>query len=410
MPIQGLRDTSNFVTNARPENWREGILLLDPNGMASLTGLTSLMKKRKVDDPLFHWWEKSTQTRRVALHATSGDLTLVNTTLTLTSAGGALGLKEGDILRVEQSGEHLLVTQDPSSDTSITVSRAFAGTTAATVDANGNNVNPNLMVIGNAYEEGSLAPTGVAFDPTEKTNRTQIFRDTLEATRTAQKTRLRTGDEIKEAKRECLLHHSMGMERAFWFGKKALTTKNGKPLHTMDGLINFVDSGNIKVATTDYASGITMAGLEEYMYEIFKYGSSEKMAFCGNRSALVIQQILRKNAAWQFTSGIKEYGMNVSRVISPFGELVIKTHKGFNQITGGTTGTGPYYGLESWFWVLDMDNLMYVYMDDTMYEKDLGANGLDGMKSGYLTECSIEVHHPTTHYLIKNMVAAAADS
>ncbi len=80
MAIQGLRDTSDFtVTGQRPENWREGMLLLDPNGMTPLTGLTSAMKKRVTDDALFHWFEKSLETRRVELHATNGDLTTTNT-------------------------------------------------------------------------------------------------------------------------------------------------------------------------------------------------------------------------------------------------------------------------------------------------------------------------------------------
>ena len=44
----------------------------------------------------------------------------------------------------------------------------------------GAGVNPNLLCIGSAFEEGSLAPTGVNYDPTERYNYTQIFRRTLE--------------------------------------------------------------------------------------------------------------------------------------------------------------------------------------------------------------------------------------
>ena len=34
MTIQGLRTSENFATNERPENWRKGLLMLDPNGSA----------------------------------------------------------------------------------------------------------------------------------------------------------------------------------------------------------------------------------------------------------------------------------------------------------------------------------------------------------------------------------------
>jgi hypothetical protein len=407
MAIQGLRDSSNFVANARPKNWREGIMLLYPNGKMPFMALTSLMKKRSVDDPEFNWWEKGVQTRRIAL---SANLTLVNTAVGVTS--GALAFKEGDLFWVENTTEVVYVSADPTADTGLTVIRGFGGTTAATVDFDGNGVNPNLLCIGSAYEEGSLAPTGVAFDPSKKFNYTQIFRDALEATRTGMKTRLRTGDQVKEAKRECLEVHGMAMERAFWSGIRYEGTRNGKPWRSMGGIQSFIDSNNIKTADSDYAGGVTMLGLEEYLYEMFRYGSNEKLGICGNRALLALQQIVRKNSTWQIQSGLKEFGMNVTRLTCPFGELVLKSHPMFNQVTGGTTGTAAYYGMESWLFALDMDDISYVHLDgsDTTYEKKLEANGMDGKKSGYLTEASIEVHHPTAHYLIKNLHTAAADA
>ncbi len=412
MAIQGLRDTSNFVADARPQNWREGIQLLYPNGKMPLVGLTSLMKSRSVDDVQFNWWEKSLDDRRFALHATNGDLTVSNTTLTLAAGENAQSLKQGDVLYVEQTQEYMRVSADPSTDLAVVVQRAWAGSTAATLNANGAGINPNILLIGSAYEEGSLAPSGIAYDPTKKYNYTEIFRDTLEATRTAIKTRLRTGDAVKEAKREALEYHGIGMERAFWLNERSSTTKNGKPLHTCRGIVNWIDAANVKTATADYAGGVTMLGLEEYLYEMFKFGSSEKLAIGGNRALLTIQQIVRKNSAMQIVSGIKEFGMNVSRLISPFGELVFKTHPLFNQATGGITGGTAYYGMESWMFVMDMAEVTYVNLkdSDTKYQPDLQANGMDGMKSGFLTEASIEVHHPKTHYLIKNLAVAAADA
>jgi hypothetical protein len=410
MAIQGLRDTSGFVTDQRPKNWREGILLLYPNGKLALTALTSLMKSKSTDDPEYSWWDKKLSTRRLLLSATiaSTDTALAVTAFGTTS-DGAKAVKEGDLLWSEKTGEIMRVMATPTSDTGITVQRGFAGSTAAAITPATTTDNPYLVVMGSAYEESSMAPTGVNFDPTKRFNYTQIFRNTLEMSRTASKTRLRTGDQVKEAKRETLELHGMDIERAFWFGKRTETTINGKIARSCDGFLNVIDSGNIKTVTTDYPSGLTMTGLEEYMYNAFKFGSSEKVGFCGNRALLTLQQVLRKNATWQFMSGVKEYGMTVSRIISPFGEVVLKTHPLFNQMTGSGTASTNYYGLESWLWIADMDNFVYRYMEgsDTQYQKDLGANDLDGMKSGYLTEASIEIHHPVTHYLLKNLVKSA---
>ena len=418
MAIQGLRTTANFVTDQRPKNWREGILLLYPNGSTPLTAITSLMKKREVDDAEFNWWDKNLSSRRLQLVSSATALTLAGTTVTLEASQNGKMLKVGDILLVEQTGEQLRVTADPASETSITVSRGWAASTAATLDTTAAGKNPFLKIMGSSYEEGSLAPTGVSYDPTKRYNFTQIFRNTLEMTNTAMKTKLRTGDAIKEAKRECLEYHSIDMEWSFWKGTRYEGTLNGKPVRELGGLEYWISqyssSANIKTVTSDYPSGLTMRGFEEYCYSIFQVGAKEKMCFGGNRSLLTINRLIRKNSQQHFVMGdtMKEYGMDVTRIVTPFGTLVFKNHPLFNQVPGGTTGGTAYYGMESWLYILDMANITYVYMKDrdTHYEPDLESNGMDGVQSGYLTECSIEVHHPQSHFLLKNLVDAVADA
>ncbi len=403
MAILGLRTTANFVTNQAPENWRQGIMLSFPNGKMVLTALTSMMKSRSVDDYRYHWWEKALDNRQVTI---SADVLAGDTTIAV--ASGAYKFKTGGVLVVLDTNEHLRVAADPVSDTLLTVQRGFQGTTAAAVTVATAGTNLQMQGIGSAYEEGSEAPTGVNYDPVEAGNYTQIFRDTLEATRTAMQTRLRTGDEVREAKRECLEIHGIGMERAFWLGKKYSGTQNGKPLHTTDGVFATIDPGNVATVTTDYPTGLTMSGLEEYMFNAFKFGSSEKLGVCGNRALLTIQQVIRKNSTWTIEQGLKEAGMNVARLTSPFGDVVLKSHPLWNQMTGGVTGGTAYYGMESWLAILDMAEFNYTYLtnSDTQYQPKLQNNGIDGLTSGYLTEAGLEIHHPKNHYLLKNIVAS----
>ena len=413
MPIQGLRDTSNFVADQRPKNFREGVMLLYPNGKAPLTALTSLMKSESVDDPEFAWWEKELSDRRVPLTASISSTSA--TTITISNTGDYAsfykGLKDGDLLLLEggTNQEILRVNGDPSSEV-VTVARAQSGSTADTLTYNGGGVNPNVLVIGSAYEQGSQAPTGVSYDPTKRYNYTQIFRNTLEMTRTASKTRLRTGDQVKEAKRECLEYHTIDMERAFFLGRRAETTLNGKPINYTGGIVNFIDSNQIVNATVSGA-GMDMMELEDHIRLAFKYGSAEKMCFAGDLALQCLNQIARKNSHYHMKMGEKEYGMNVTKFFTPFGDLVIKTHPLFVQNAGGTTGSTAYYGMNSWMMILDMAEVKYRYLkdSDTKYQPDLEANGLDGMKSGYLTECGLEIHFPKAHYLIKRMIAGAAD-
>lgn len=405
MSIQGMRDTSNFVTDGRPLHWRAKVLQLYPNGIAPLYALTSAIKTETVDDPQYNWWEKPMQTRRLVLGANL-DGTGGSEAITLTA--DALTLTAGMLLLVEESGEILHVDSDPSGDTSVTVTRSWGDVAATSVDYDGASVNPNVLVIGSAFEEGSSAPTGINFDPVKKYNYTQIFRNTLEHTRTAMRTRLRTGDSVKEAKRECLELHSRDIEWAFWKGDRIETTKNGRPVRSTGGLESFLNPSNIE----DVSSGnLDMDALEGYMEQIFAYGSNEKMAFMGNKALTAINTCIRKNSSYEIKTGLKEYGMNVQRLVCPHGELVLKTHPLFNQVPGSASGQ-VYYGLNTYMYVVDMGNLIYRHMkgDDTRYQPKLQDNDLDGEKSGYLTEAGLEVHHADTHFLIRDLNAGVADS
>lgn len=414
MGIMGLRATDSFDSDARPLNWRAGVLWRYPNGKAPLTGLTSLMSKRSTDDPEFNWWQQVLTSQKVQLGADAG----TGTTLTVVAdpageeVGGAKQLVEGHILWAAQTGELMMVTADPANDTTVEVVRSWGAVAATTIDYDGANVNPYLYVVGNAFEEGSDAPTAMMYDPTKYNNYTQIFRNTLEATRTALKTRLRTWDLAMEAKRQCAELHSIEMEKAFWWGEAVETTKNGKPIRTTRGVLNFIDAANVKNAA---GGSIDMDTLEEYLYEAFRFGSDEKMGFCGNRALLTINQVVRKNTSMQIFSGIKEFGMRVTRLDTPFGSLVLKTHPLFNQIIGGenpTTGGGRFYSMNESVVILDMAEFVYRYLDDsdTKYQPVLQDNGIDGKKSGYLTECGLEVHHGKNHYRINQLAVGAADT
>jgi hypothetical protein len=109
-------------------------------------------------------------------------------------------------------------------------------------------------------------------------------------------------------------------------------------------------------------------------------------------------------------SGIKEYGMEVTKITTPFGQLTGMIHPLFSQLQGGTNGGTAFYSHNHTMAILDMDYIRYVYLDDIDYQRDLTPVGLDGLKSGYLAEVSIEVSFPGTHFIIKNLAKAKKDA
>lgn len=402
MAITGLRTTENFSpAEVRPKNWREGILLQYPNGEFPLFALTSQMKKESVDDPEFNWFEKRLDARR--LYSAAGIADTTSTTLTVSKDAKVVVAKT--MLYVEATGEILLVIADPANDTTLTISRGFAGTTAKNIPAKA-----QLLVIGTAFEEGSLPPTGQAYDPFRRYNYTQIFRRTLEITGTAKETNLRTGDALKEAKREALEYISIDIERSMWFGSRSQDTFNGKPRRTMGGVLSQLSATNIFDASSK-EGGVSFSDLESFFKDLFKYGSSEKMGFSGDLALLTIQRIIRQEpgCTWTWTPQTKEYGMNVSRLVTPFGTVVFKTCPLFSQSTSSDVdGESPVYGFDSYCFILDMARVKYVSMRnrDLKYQSNLTEVGMDGEKSGYIAECSIKIEQLENHGLIKNLAKA----
>lgn len=407
MPIQGMKSVADYsALSESPENWREGILLLYPNGTAPLYALTGMMGDRSVDSPKLHWFDEELESYRMILSAD-----IDNSQTTIPVVAGAKSMKPGDILYVEQTGEHLMVVLDPSAETAIEVSRGHGGSTATLVDFDASTINPYLFLLGCAYEEGSDAPEGRTLEATERDNNTQIFRTALELTNTVRATNIRTGDALKHDKRRCLARHSATIERYLILGRKSSSTHNGRPRRTMDGIINQLESS---LDITVSGGQIDMDSFETYMMQIFLYGSNEKLMLCGNRAMLALNQMCRRNSDYIFEQGQKEYGMNVRRYISPFGTLVVKIHPLFNQIQSGTNPTsgGQYYAMDSWGLVLDMEQLKYVYLQgrDTKFQDRMQLPGKDGLHAGYLTECSLQLTHPKTHALLRGLYAGVADS
>jgi hypothetical protein len=389
-----MKSTADFAANERPQNWREGIMLLSPRNGASLFALTAAMDSESTDDPTFNWWEEKVQMHN---YTVSGDVTNVATTIPLTSGGTTL--KPGDAIRVDSSGEVMRVVSVVS-DTSITVTRAVgpggsaAGTAAAITAA----TNPNLLYIGSAYREGAPRSVGVSFNPTQQSNVTQIFRDPVEITRTASKTRFRTGDPSKNDKRRALNKHSLGIERAFWLGTRYETLESGQPLRFTDGLLNRIPAANIKTVS---GGVLDMDELESYLAGMFAYGSGEKLAFGSVATMVKLGALVRKNSLYQWGPSEKEYGMNVKRLFSPAGTIVLTEHPLFGQ-------AGQFMAND--LVILDTANLRYRYITDTTYLPNREDNGTDGKCDEWLTECGLELHNPDTFFWLRGISSVAKDA
>lgn len=380
-PVLGLRGTGSWVAGVeRPLNYRELILYLFPNGEAPFTALLSKLRSEATNDAQYNWFEKVTPTQEILV---SGSVTS-GAVIVPVQSSAARNFKMGHVLLNTRTLEQMLVTSDPSTDTQINVLRAWGETAAAAM-----NNNDTLLITGTAYQEGDSTPSSVAYVPTRQYNFAQIFRTSLNITRTAKRTRLRTGESVKEAKREALMLHAIEMERAFIFGQRYEDLTGPQPRRATRGLRNWTVTNY-----QDFAGTVTETIWENYLEQLFRFGSNEKLALAGSTALNVLNQLAKNKGRIDLEAGSNTYGMSLLRYITPFGTLYIRQHPLFNLSAAGYRKS---------LMIVDTDKVTYRYIDDTQYIKNRQNPGADASLDEFLTEAGLELHFEQSHGWCDNM-------
>ena len=320
----GIRGTGDWEDNQRPEEWKESILFLEPNGQAPLTALLSKMSKEVVTDPKYHWWTET-------LSAQSGTITGLYTDSGLSisyTSGGTAGaflyakMSAADLTEFREG--HQVILRDASDlDVDVVgkvVDRVEGGASSYVKvklledDDNSSTHDlsdaDTLLVSGNINAEGAGMPDAISYNPVEWYNYTQIFRTPLEITGTAKVTKLRTNPQAyQKLKMQSLKYHMLEMEKAFLFGiPTSGIGDNGKPERTTLGLIpairgGYAGHGGTAGTVSNYAtesnwSGMSwLAGGEDWLDTqleiIFRYGAEEKLALCGSGALMAINKLVK---------------------------------------------------------------------------------------------------------------------
>jgi len=421
----GMRGTGDWVDNQMPEDWNETILYLFPNGDSPLTAMMSKMSTDPSDSVKIHWWTQG-------LPIQAATLTNIYTNSALSTAyvsGGASGDNVYVKLPTETDVDHfrvghqvtVRVLADIAGDVvTKCVARVKNGAssylklTLLEDDDNGSSTTMadagRVLVSGNMNAEGAAMPDAIAYDPTEWYNNMQIFRTPLEITGTAMATELRTNPQAYPKKqKECLKSHSMEREKAYWFGvpTSSISTDNGKPERSMMGIIPAIrgsydghggPAGTTAnyVTDTDYAGKSWLSGGEDWLNTqletIFLYGNINKMAWVGNGALMAIQKLVQNNGDFMWGPDTTIYGIKVREWITPLGSIALMTHPLFNYETT----------MRKVMVIVEPENIKRrpLRTRDTMFiseqigKTNSGYTRRDGIKEEYLTEETLELHHP----------------
>jgi hypothetical protein len=379
--LSGARGTGNITAAQIKPDIDNKLYLLDAN-KNPLVALTSKLRKRVTTNPKFSWFEQDIESYIDAINFSTG-YTAGSTSLVVDNGSY---FSPQDTVKVPRTGEVIRVTA--ISTNTLTVVRGVGETSAAAL-----NDNDVLWIIGSAFEEGSSSATANTGLSTELYNYCQIFKSSVEATETLENTDMWTGPDLAEQRRITGIKHAQKLERAFFFGERALDTSGTHPRRYTRGVDKFITTN-----VTDLSGTITEKLFETFLRSVFRYGSSKKYLFA---SPLLVSAISSwANGKLQMFPKDKTYGIAIAQYLSPHGEVMIVKH----DMLEGSVATNQEYG--GYGYLIDLENVFYRPLQnrDTRLKMNIQANDSDTQKDEYITEAGIMVIQEKTHGILKDLV------
>ena len=394
-------NTATNPTDLARKSFSAMITRLMPNGQAPLYGITSMLKEETAYQPEYGYFSKTMIFPSVTLNAAVADG--VATSFTVLDSSQMI---PGMVLQSDTTRENVLVTAVPDA-THVTVTRAFGTVAGAAI---GNTV--RLYMVGNAYEEASVRPLSVIIAPTRIINYTQIFRNTWSVTGTSAATSVIAGGSIdSESRQDCAMFHAIDIEKALLWGQLFAGTRNGYPIRTMDGLINYVTqqaAGNV----TTLGATTTWTQLEAALDPCFAQvtdpkNPSERLLFVGGIMRRIVHAIARLNSTYQISTSETSWGLQFDEFRTPRGRFNMVEHPLFNAF--GSTASWSKMAL-----AMDLTSFNVAYMTGRKTQSRefnmAGApvdNGIDAVGGTLTTEMTCLVKNAAANAVLYNATAGA---
>ena len=423
--FMGMRGPGMWSEGERPENWRQTMLQLFPNGNMTLTAMTSMMGSEPTDDPVFNWFTKrwparvgtynnvyanATGTTTFSGNGVQAQGTNVYFVLNSANAGFATELRNGHTFR---AGNETLnygfkyIGQSPRAGGAVTIAAKLLteGVTGANLATLDSQTGKTLVISGSAHAVGSDRPPATGYDPILNTNYCQTFKESIVLPRTTAQQNLRSRDPYRERMTEALQKHGENIERTLLYGEKYLTTgENGLEEYYTQGILAMLREYNADKTGSD--SRIRSMGdnpglpgfevaLDNALVDLFLYGSTEKMAIGSNRAVQALSHHVKEKDGTRFVYESREdsYGIRVMEWVTSQGTLYVKTHPLFS--------TDPI--LSNSLLMLEPRNIRTRMIMDTKHIPTTPNNRIDAIDEEFRAEFGWEYHHPETFMLLTSV-------
>ena len=410
MSTLGIFDSSNWAPQQLKREFASTILTKYPGGTVPLTALSAMMEKPKIFSHKYEW---GARTAVFPVAVTSGIVAAATVAgeMAQIPVVDASTIVPGAVLKSLATNEQLYV-ESVLGATSLLVRRGFGSSPGMAIPSGA-----RLVQIGNANEEASLRPMAKSFSYDEIDNITQIFRNSwaVSGTVAAEQVDPRTGQHVMVTnKRDAAMFHAMDMELARLFGERHQTTKNGKPLRHMDGIISQIQkyaASNVRYAgntTTFKQLGKMVNGVFDVSTDLTR--TNDRMLLTGNRGYAVLNELGRSMPGTQVNITQKEnsFGMRFTEFMTDVGNFKIMVHPLLNL--------QPEWSAMAL--VIDPSSMAYPELRPTVHnDMNKGVNtdgegtelGEDAEGGTFLTECTTALRVPEANAVVYGLCQAAQD-
>lgn len=392
--VDGIRTTNQAITteSSLVRYVNEDAVLLEPNVTPLITFLMKLGGRyTPCTSPRIEWFEDD-YTARWAVNSTTTVANSASST-TITVTDGTL-FQAGDIFIVPQAQDSStapeMIRVTAVSTNTLTVVRNVGSTGLVTIGPSA-----DLAILGTAFEEGATPPTAKTTSRSGKISYTQIFRRTINLTKTMVASRAYGAPSGERAYQHAkkLKEMKIEMNRQFLFGNKSESLTGGPnsyPIRTTMGL-NSVISTNV----TDASGTLTETTFETFARQAFRYSSSSTKLLLA--SPLIVSAIhYWGNSKLQLKPMEKIYGVNIQRIMTGHGEWLLAK----DWLLENNTTTSGFAG---WAFSVDLDALQLYYLNGNgenrnfQVKEDAIKDGRDAYVDELLAEVGLAIKHEKRH-------------
>lgn len=379
--IPGIFSSQGGINAERLDSFNSKLFRSQLAGTAPIFALSSGSAQFQLTSKIHYWFMKQPYSSKLIASAAAN-----NTATSITVDKGAV-VEPSSVIMNTKTNEYMFVSA--VSGNTLTVVRGFAESTAAAVTQN-----DELLYLGTAKKEGSLAPNPKYRRGVPRMNYSQIFRNGWGTTRTAEHIKFITGNKATENKEDAVSMHAQDIEMALLLGRKSLNQVDGSEvLSTMDGLMSIVKNN------TALAAAATLDSIQEWVYSNFETCPegvpNERVVMTSLNVLYILNKLIREagNSYYPIGTATKVYGLDVYALQLPgMQEVKILAHPLFSQTESLSKSMLIYHpGL-----------IKIGYMTDAEI-KDATPVGMDGQANVITSELTLEYADENTGGVLSNI-------